>query len=221
MSKTESSAVSELDAASVKSELDDAASELSAKSELKKARVYTRGGDAGDTSLYDGTRVSKADARIDAVGALDECNTWIGTIEFLFGEIDPNTPDLQRIQQRLLDAGTAVATPATASERKRKRAEFPRGEVEWLEERIDTLDADLPPLANFILPRGPVHIARVTVRRSERVIAQAARVLADAGADPFDPEVLRYINRLSDYLFTLARVFAISRQVPDILYKKE
>ncbi|MBO9621861.1 MAG: cob(I)yrinic acid a,c-diamide adenosyltransferase [Sphingomonas sp.] len=164
---------------------------------VKLNKIYTRTGDAGTTGLVDGSRVSKADVLMAAVGDVDEANSAIGAARAALGPDSALEPILSRIQNDLFDLGADLATPATIEGALR----IVPAQVEWLEVQIDALNAGLAPLTSFILPAGSaaaaaLHLARAVVRRAER-----AAVAARAGAQP-----LAYLNRLSDLLFVAARV---------------
>jgi cob(I)alamin adenosyltransferase len=169
-------------------------------------RIYTRGGDAGETSLGDGRRVSKASARIAAYGTVDELNAHIGVLRTL------ELPDgwdawLARIQNELFDLGADLCVPEEvrpdrSSERERTRLRVDASQVAWLEARCDELNDRLPPLTSFILPGGTpaaaqLHVCRTVCRRAERAAIVCGEELGE--------EVVRYLNRLSDLLFILAR----------------
>lgn len=159
-------------------------------------RVVTKGGDTGQTSLGDGSRVSKTDPRIEAMGAVDEANAVIGLLRLhTTGESDAM---LGRIQNDLFDVGADLCVPGTGDDRLRITA----AAVERLEREVDQMNDKLPPLTSFILPGGSPgaaysHLARVAVRRAERTVVRT---------DDVNPMVQRYLNRLSDHLFVLARV---------------
>ncbi|MDE6574325.1 MAG: cob(I)yrinic acid a,c-diamide adenosyltransferase [Muribaculaceae bacterium] len=164
-------------------------------------KIYTRTGDAGTTSLVGGKRVSKTDIRLDAYGTVDELNSWIGllaTSQFLpEGEYEV----LEMTMNRLFDIGSILATEP---ESKWQPAPFKPACTETLEMAIDRMEETLPRHNRFILPAGcpdaaRANIARTVARRAER------RILALALETPVDSEVLRFINRLSDYLFVLGR----------------
>ncbi len=164
-------------------------------------RIYTRGGDAGQTSLGDGQRVSKADLRVEALGAVDELNALLGVV--LAG--DPPAefrPWLERIQNELFDLGADLAVPL--AETKRERLRVSSEQVEWLEGLCDEANERLEPLRSFVLPGGTepaalLHLARTVCRRAERVM------VALAAETDVNPDALAYLNRLSDLLFILAR----------------
>lgn len=151
--------------------------------------IYTKKGDKGETSVFSGKRVKKSSKVIRALGAIDEANSFIGlAISFLPAGFDP--ADLIAIQRNLFTVGSMLAGA---------KLEFPKGETKKLEGAIDAMDSTITPLKNFILPGGSkpaslLHVARTKVRSAERELTSGCH-----------PEVLKYINRLSDYLFTLAR----------------
>eukprot|EP00245_Coleochaete_scutata_P008836 TRINITY_DN2788_c0_g1_i1.p1 TRINITY_DN2788_c0_g1~~TRINITY_DN2788_c0_g1_i1.p1 ORF type:complete len:275 (-),score=61.26 TRINITY_DN2788_c0_g1_i1:272-1096(-) len=188
----------------------------------RKYKIYTKTGDGGMSSLYTMERRRKDDAVFDALGDVDELNSVLGVAhQFCLqsGKVEICT-QLEEIQSRLLDVGSAVATPAgSASVHKLNRARFPEGEVEKLESWIDSLDESLTPLKNFILPSGGLaasflHMARTICRRAER------RVIRLADGDQVEDKVVHYLNRLSDYLFTAARFAAKEENMPETVYKK-
>lgn len=165
-------------------------------------KIYTRGGDAGETSLGDGERVSKNDLRVAAYGTVDETNATIGLAR-LHTEGDTDAM-LSRIQNDLFDLGADLCTPEDG--RKNEGAlRIVDAQVERLEREIDAMNADLQPLKSFILPGGApaaahLHHARTVARRAERLVCGLAVVEA------VNPAAIRYVNRLSDHLFVLARV---------------
>jgi cob(I)alamin adenosyltransferase len=171
-------------------------------------RIYTRGGDAGETSLGDGRRVSKDSARIAAYGTVDELNAHVGVLRTLA------LPDgwdawLARIQNELFDLGADLCVPEEertdrSSERERTRLRVDASQVSWLEARCDEVNDRLPPLTSFILPGGTaaaaqLHVCRTVCRRAER------EIVALAAHERVNPEATAYANRLSDLLFILAR----------------
>jgi cob(I)alamin adenosyltransferase len=161
-------------------------------------RVVTRGGDAGDTSLGDGSRVSKADPRIEAIGAVDEANANIGVLRIHTRTRQPEDVMLARIQNDLFDVGADLCVPGTGSDRLR----LTDAAVSRLTSEAAAMNEALPALKSFILPGGTeaaafAHIARVAARRAERTVV---------ALDDVNPVVQRYLNRLSDHLFVLARV---------------
>src|SRR5882757_2382583 len=161
-------------------------------------RVVTKGGDSGETSLGDGTRVSKADPRIEALGAVDEANAAIGVLRIHTRNRAAEDAMLGRVQNDLFDIGADLCVPGTGADRLR----VTDAAVARLQSEVETMNMALPPLKSFILPGGTdaaayAHVARVAARRAERT----AVVLDNA-----NPLVQRYLNRLSDHLFVLARV---------------
>ena len=166
-------------------------------------KIYTRTGDAGETGLADGSRTSKADPRIGAVGDVDEANSAIG-VALLHVEDEEARAMLGRIQNELFDLGADLATPGDDFAPSEMVLRIVPAQAEWLERRIDALNDALEPLRSFILPGGSeaaarVHLARAAVRRAERAMT------ALAAQAPVNPAALAFVNRLSDYLFVLAR----------------
>ncbi len=164
-------------------------------------KIYTRTGDTGDTSLFDGTRVSKADARVDAYGDVDELNAWLGSVRAA-GLPDDLDGALVRIQRDLFAMGAILADPSHRIAERVEKATLGDADVARLEALIDACEAELPPLRHFILaggapPGAALHVARTVCRRAERRIVSLQ--------PPVDPLAVRYINRLSDLLFVLAR----------------
>ena len=165
-------------------------------------KIYTRTGDTGETSLYGGVRVTKADRRVEAYGEVDELNAWIG-----LARASPLDPDLDEallgIQRDLFALGAQLADPAETMASRVAKAVIGDEEVVQLEQFIDRLETELPPLHHFILAGGSphgatLHLSRTVCRRVERRIV--------ALQPPVDPVLLRYVNRLSDLLFVVARV---------------
>lgn len=173
---------------------------------IMASRIYTKTGDSGSTSLIGGTKVPKSDIRIETYGTVDELNSWIGLIN---DQLQSTLPagELREIQDRLFTIGSSLATDAV-KEPKMKLPDLAETDIEYLEKRIDFMTAQLPPMNSFILPGGHVtvssiHVARCVCRRAERL----AVAMKENGLF-VDEKVLRYLNRLSDYLFTLARYAA-------------
>ena len=170
-------------------------------------KIYTRTGDAGDTGLLDGRRVPKSDPRVDAYGEVDELNAWIGLA--LAGRLDADlSAMLQRVQRDLFALGGRLADPTGRVADRVEKVAIGESDVARLEGWIDTLEAELAPLRKFILPGGTsaaatLHLARTVCRRAERRMVQLS-----GGA--FEPELLPFVNRLSDFLFVLAR--AVNRR---------
>ncbi|PIW54561.1 MAG: ATP:cob(I)alamin adenosyltransferase [Sphingomonadales bacterium CG12_big_fil_rev_8_21_14_0_65_65_10] len=172
---------------------------------VKLNKIYTRTGDDGTTGLVDGSRCPKHSARIAAIGSVDEANSAIGLAIVAVGS--EAASDLTRIQNDLFDCGADLATPAEDGEDfgpSEMTLRIVPAQVEWLESAIDALNETLKPLTSFILPGGGeaaarIHLARAIVRRAERDMVALHR------EEPINPAALQYVNRLSDYLFTLAR----------------
>ena len=169
-------------------------------------RIYTRGGDQGQTSLGDGRRVAKHDARVEAYGTVDEANAAIGLARLHTKDaIDGPNADamLARIQNDLFDLGADLCTPEDG--RKADGAlRIVAAQVDRLEREIDAMNAGLAPLTSFILPGGTplaayLHLARTVTRRAERLVTALAE------REPVNPEAVKYLNRLSDHLFVLGR----------------
>ena len=165
-------------------------------------RIYTRGGDRGETSLGDGSRVSKTDPRIEAYGTVDELNSAIGFA--LAGDLPAvSRPWLEQIQNDLFDLGADLSVPF--GDEKKERLRITQGQVDRLEELCDRANVDLEPLHSFVLPGGTdgaarLHLARSVCRRAERLAVGLASL------DSVNPLAIAYLNRLSDLLFILARV---------------
>lgn len=176
---------------------------------VKLNKIYTRTGDDGSTGLVDGSRVAKHAARMEAIGAVDEANSALGLLASGMGK-DASADAIFRIQNDLFDLGADLATPlgdlgGEDFEPSEMVLRVVAAQVQWLEQAIDALNADLEPLTSFVLPGGSeaasrAHVARASVRRAERAVT------AMAEQEPANPQALAYINRLSDYLFVLARV---------------
>lgn len=180
-------------------------------------RIYTRTGDDGTTGLVGNERRSKADARIEAIGSVDETNAAIGMARQLVAAADAFDAVLGRIQNDMFDLGADLATPA-ASEDPTASLRITDAQTAWLESEIDRFNAELEPLRSFVIPGGShlaasLHFARTLARRAERAVI---RVIEISGEDVGDP-VVRYLNRLSDLLFVLARS-ANDRGTADVLW---
>jgi cob(I)alamin adenosyltransferase len=168
-------------------------------------RVYTRGGDAGETSLVDGSRVSKTALRIECCGVADELNTAVGMLRAGLPDTGPlaeSASVLLNVQRRLFDLGSIIATPDGVCYPGMRC--FEETEITALETQLDLWNADLPALKSFILPGANVldakaHVARASCRRLER------RLWELHAAEPLSPELLRWVNRLSDLFFVYAR----------------
>jgi len=170
--------------------------------EKQTVKIYTKSGDSGQTSLFRGGRVSKDDVRVDAYGQVDELNAVLG-FALAQGLPSPLASRVERVQVELFDLGADLATPTQEDEAKVRR--FPGAPIERLEAEIDQWSAALPPLRHFILPGGArggaaLQLARAVCRRAERSVVRLSR------NESLNPFVLRYLNRLSDWLFVAARV---------------
>jgi cob(I)alamin adenosyltransferase len=174
-------------------------------------KIYTKTGDTGETSLFDNTRVSKADARVDAYGEVDELNACLGAARA--AGLEPELSGLlEEIQRELFAIGARLADPSHRISARVTKADIVDEQVARLEGTIDRLEAGLPPLRRFILPGGGqagslLHLARTVCRRAERRIV--------ALASPVDPIVVVYLNRLSDLLFVMARAANHRSGVPE------
>jgi cob(I)alamin adenosyltransferase len=162
-------------------------------------RIYTRLGDAGETHLGDMSRVAKTHPRIEAYGTIDELNSYLGLTLTLEDLPAPYDEWLRRVQNDLFDLGADVAAP---EDPERERLRVLPDQTAWLEQRCDEVNETLPPLKSFVLPGGSraaahLHVCRTVCRRAER--------LAVACGEEINPEVVRYLNRLSDLLFILSR----------------
>ncbi|WP_374444680.1 cob(I)yrinic acid a,c-diamide adenosyltransferase [Stella sp.] len=168
---------------------------------VQLTRIYTRGGDRGETSLGDGRRVPKEDLRVEAFGTVDEANAAVGLVRLhTGGDLDRL---LARVQNDLFDLGADLCTPEDG--RKAEGAlRIVAAQVERLEAEIDRYNAALAPLSSFVLPGGTpaaahLHLARTVTRRAERLVAALGR------REALNPEAFKYLNRLSDLLFVLSR----------------
>jgi cob(I)alamin adenosyltransferase len=175
-------------------------------------KIYTRTGDAGETSLFDGSRVSKADSRVDAYGDVDELNAWLGLARAARLDADLDQP-LVRIQQDLFALGAQLADPGERIAARVVKASLADADVERLEALIDRLESELPPLRRFVLAGGSpagaaLHVARTVCRRAERKIVSLTPMP--------DAVFIKYVNRLSDLLFVLARAVNHRAGVPEI-----
>ena len=179
---------------------------------VRLTRIYTRGGDKGETSLGDGSRASKLDCRIGAFGTVDELNAQIGLA--LAGELDAEArPVLERAQNELFDVGADLSVPYGVGD---GRLRVTQDQIDALEQDCDRFNTDLPELRSFVLPGGTeaaarLHVARTVCRRAER------DTLAAGEEVELNPLVLVYLNRLSDLLFILARAANEGRE--EILWK--
>jgi cob(I)alamin adenosyltransferase len=178
---------------------------------VKLNKIYTRTGDDGTTGLVDGSRVSKTDARLHAIGEVDEANSALGVAIQALEADDGDAAlvaGLRRIQNDLFDLGADIATPGESFEPSPMELRVVAAQVDWLEAAIDAANEQLAPLKSFILPGGSaaaVHMARAISRRAERALVAAAQAVS------INPQALKYLNRLSDYLFVLCRFVNVGR----------
>ena len=175
-------------------------------------KIYTKTGDSGETSLFDKTRVSKADARVDAYGEVDELNACLGAARAA-GVDDEIAALIEWLQKDLFAVGARLADPSSRIAPRVEKAAIGDAAVQRLEQAIDRLEETLPPLRRFILPGGSssgalLHLARTVCRRAER------RVIA-LGATAVEPVLIVYLNRLSDLLFVMARAVNHRAGVPE------
>ena len=174
------------------------------------SRIYTKTGDDGTTGLGDGTRVGKDDRRVEALGSVDELNSVIGRV--LAHDIPPAVREcLERVQHDLFDLGAELCLPGVTK--------IDEAHIARLEKELDGFNADLPPLKEFILPGGTVaaadaHVARTVCRRAERAIVALDK------AQPGPDGGRRYVNRLSDLLFVIARVLNRAGERPDVFWRQ-
>ncbi|MDQ7848666.1 MAG: cob(I)yrinic acid a,c-diamide adenosyltransferase [Armatimonadota bacterium] len=176
-------------------------------------RIYTRTGDAGTTALRGGRRVPKNHPRVEAYGALDELSSTLGAARAFLQDAELQAV-VERIQRDLFVLGAEVAAPGQAG------PQVEEAQVLALEREIDRLDAELPSLSTFVLPGGHpagalLHLARAVCRRAER------RMVALARSEVLNPEIVRYLNRLSDLLFVLARAVNRRAEVGEVLWPGE
>ena len=178
-------------------------------------KIYTKTGDKGKTSLLGGTRVSKSDERLDAYGTIDELNSFLGLVRDL--EIDVGRKNLiHEIQSRLFTVGSSLA--AENERAKDFKPDLEERDVAKLEQAIDAMNEKLPQMRNFIIPGGhqlvsTSHIARTVCRRAERLVIKLSN------SEEIEDIVIRYLNRLSDYLFVLARKQAVELNIDEIPWK--
>ena len=180
-------------------------------------KIYTKTGDKGKTSLIGGTKLLKSDLRIETYGTIDELNSWIGFISDAINDFSANHI-LKEIQDRLFTIGSSLACDPE-KEPRLKIPDLHEADVTLLEKEIDTMNETLPEMKHFILPGGHssasiTHIARSVCRRAERYCVNLA-----AHNGHVDPLIIKYLNRLSDYLFVLARYVCHLHNVPEIVWK--
>lgn len=175
-------------------------------------KIYTKTGDQGETGLFGGKRLPKHHLRIEAYGTIDELNSYVGLIRDLQKIGSSQIAVLQQVQERLFTAGSSLASDP---DKQMVTPDLLESDITVLERAIDQMDEQLPALKNFILPGGHpdvahCHIARCVCRRAER------RVVALAMEEKVEEIIIRYLNRLSDYLFTLARKMSMDLEVAEI-----
>src|SRR5580693_3431322 len=185
---------------------------------VKLNKIYTRTGDDGTTGLGSGERRKKYDLRVAAYGTLDEANAAIGIARLHTADDGTLDAALSRIQNDLFDVGADLCTPGKGKGPDGARLTVTQGQVDWLEGEIDRLNDDLAPLKSFVLPGGSaaaayLHLARTICRRAERLIAE----LKDRPDESVGDEVLKYVNRLSDFLFVASR-YANGKGAGDVLW---
>ncbi len=185
-------------------------------------KIYTKTGDQGKTSLYGGTRVKKSNLRIDAYGTVDELNSYIGLVKDQLEDKEVNK-ELLRIQNKLFALGAMLATPLDKEKLKDgsdrlKIEKIEQTEIEYLEDKMDEMNKSLSPMTHFILPGGHTtvsfcHIARCICRRAERIAVELSDI------EEINAYILIYLNRLSDYLFVLARKLTKDYKVTEVPWK--
>lgn len=185
---------------------------------VKLNKIYTRTGDDGTTGLASGPRRRKDDLRVEAYGAVDEANSAVGLARLSTREEPVLDAMLARIQNELFDLGADLSTPETGEKLDYEPLRILQTQVERLEREIDALNADLQPLRSFILPGGSpaaahLHLARTVARRAERIMVSLAATPGETVSQP----ALRYVNRLSDFLFVASR-WANQKGRADILW---
>jgi cob(I)alamin adenosyltransferase len=175
-------------------------------------KIYTKTGDSGETSLFGKTRISKADPRVDAYGEVDELNACLGAVRAAGVDADIAAA-IEQLQKDLFAVGARLADPSSRIAARVEKIVLAEADVARLEQTIDRLEEELPPLRRFILPGGSragalLHVARTVCRRAER------RVIG-LGTGAVDPNVIVYLNRLSDLLFVMARAVNHRSGVPE------
>ncbi len=182
-------------------------------------KIYTKTGDKGTTSLFGGKRVAKHNIRIDSYGTVDELNAHLGLVRDQ--DLDVKSKEgLITIQEKLFTVGAILATEPNKASSLAKLPQLKLKDIEFLENEIDRMNDDLPPMTHFVLPGGHpavshCHVARTVCRRAERICAALFNL------EPFDEKVLKYLNRLSDYLFVLARCIAKQKNAEEVKWIPE
>ena len=180
-------------------------------------KIYTKTGDTGKTSLIGGTKILKCDLRIEAYGTVDELNSYIGVVSDHCND-EPSKNILKEIQDRLFTIGSELACDPNKTT-KLHIPDLHESDIELLEKEMDKMDAELPPMKNFILPGGMpavsfMHVARCVCRRAERC---SVNLQEHDGA--VAPLIIKYLNRLSDYLFMLSRYTLMKNNTPEMIWK--
>ena len=178
-------------------------------------KIYTKGGDKGETSLVGGSRIAKDHDKIEAYGTVDELNSWIGVLSDA-PENSDRRPILKEIQDRLFTVGAELASEP--EQNRKKLPELFESDIELLEKEMDSYTEQIPPLRAFVLPGGHqlvsfAHVARTVARRAERQIIRLSR------SEPVNPLIIKYLNRLSDYLFVLSRKITQEQNAEEISWK--
>ena len=180
---------------------------------MEEIKIYTKTGDNGTTSLFSGKRIPKYDIRIKAYGSIDELNAWLGLIRDS-SDFDYAKSTLVKIQKQLMVVASQLAIESL-NDFPENLVPIQRDEVRFLEQEIDLLTERLLPLKNFVIPGGHIlvsytHLARSVCRRTERYITELNH------HESVSPSIIAYVNRLSDYLFTLSRIFALDLDIKEI-----
>lgn len=178
-------------------------------------KLYTKTGDLGKTSLFGGHRVQKSHIRIESYGTVDELNSYLGLIRDQY-ESEKEREDLKNIQDRLFTVGSNLATGSNKF--KEQVPDLHEKDVEFLETEIDKMEEQLPELKAFVIPGGhplvsTIHVARCICRRAERLVVRLQEV------DKVEPIIIKYLNRLSDYLFVLARFTGKNLNAEEVTWK--
>lgn len=178
-------------------------------------KIYTKGGDKGETSLVGGSRIAKDHDKIEAYGTVDELNSWIGVLSDA-PENSDRRPILKEIQDRLFTIGAELASEP--EQNRKKLPELFESDIELLEKEMDSYTEQIPPLRAFVLPGGHqlvsfAHVARTVARRAERQTIRLSR------SEPVNPLIIKYLNRLSDYLFVLSRKITQEQNAEEISWK--
>ena len=182
-------------------------------------KIYTKTGDQGTTSLFGGKRVAKHNIRIDSYGTVDELNANLGLVRDQDLEEDSKSAVI-KIQEKLFTVGAILASDPGKAKNADKIPQLKEEDIQFLEKEIDRMNEDLPEMTHFVLPGGHTavshcHVARTVCRRAERICSALFNL------EPFDEKVLQYLNRLSDYLFVLARAIAHQKNADEVKWIPE